>query len=198
MDDVQTKDNDKAQLDLMKICRRPDLNLRRVDNVQWAKPKVAFALTKEQRQNVYRWVSELRFPDGYASNLSKCANISLGVLFAYPGSCKSSWVVVVKTKSRGHIESYDRTEGQELYQIDDPTTLKMVVDTSELITLSSAVTDDDIINLELQDNTLPQQDDDLEEEEVDMDKEEEDEFNDKKTISEEEDGETEEKDDEFE
>ncbi|MED6215488.1 hypothetical protein PIB30_114169, partial [Stylosanthes scabra] len=56
MDDDRTKDNDKARLDLEELCRRPELHLRRLDSGRFAKPKAAFALTHEQRQNGCRWL----------------------------------------------------------------------------------------------------------------------------------------------
>ncbi|XP_015945429.1 uncharacterized protein LOC107470545 [Arachis duranensis] len=113
--------------------------------------------------------------------------------------CKSSWVVVVKTKLRGCIESDDKIDGQEPYQIDDPTPSKMVVDTDEPITLRSTVINDGIIDRGIDADTFLPEDDDLQEEdEVDGDKEEEDEFDDHETILEGEDGESEEEDDESE
>ncbi|QHN83459.1 uncharacterized protein DS421_20g704940 [Arachis hypogaea] len=80
---------------------------------------------------------------------------------------------MVKTKPRGRIES-DRTEGQEPCQIDDPTSSKMVVDTGDPITLRLNVMDDNIIDLRVDNDTLPLENDDLQEKEgVDRDEEEE-------------------------
>ncbi|XP_020972685.1 nucleoplasmin-like protein ANO39 [Arachis ipaensis] len=96
----------------------------------------------------------------------------------------SSWVVVVKTKPRGHIESDDRIEGREPYQIEDPTPSKTVVDTNETISLRFAVMGDDIIDLGLDVDALPPEDDDLQEEDgINSDEEEDDEFDDNQKIS---------------
>ena len=69
MDTDRTKDNEKARLDLAELCKRPDLHLRHVGDNCWSKPKAAYTLTSEQQQDMYRWVQQLRFSDGYASNL---------------------------------------------------------------------------------------------------------------------------------
>ncbi|XP_015963403.1 uncharacterized protein LOC107487297 [Arachis duranensis] len=71
--------------------------------------------------------------------------------------------------------------------------------TNTIGTLSSAITDADIIELGVSHDVLPQQDDDVQEEdEVDVDEEEEDEFDDQETTLKNEDGELEEEDDESE
>ena len=73
----------------------------------------------------------------------------------------------------------------------------MVVDIGDLIILRSAVIDNDIIDLGINDDVLPLEDDDLQEEDGgDGDYEKEDDFDDQETISEEEDGGPEEEDNE--
>jgi len=80
MDSDRTKDNHKARLDLAEFCRRPDLNLVPLGEGRWAKPKGSYVLTLEQRQNVCKWLQDLRMPDGHASNLSRCVNVAQGKL----------------------------------------------------------------------------------------------------------------------
>ncbi|XP_025661613.1 uncharacterized protein [Arachis hypogaea] len=72
MDTDRTRDNEKARLDLAELCKRPDLHLRHVGDNCWSKPKATYTLTSEQQQDVYKWVQQLRFPDGYESNLARC------------------------------------------------------------------------------------------------------------------------------
>ncbi|XP_025665201.1 uncharacterized protein [Arachis hypogaea] len=81
MDTDRTKDNEKARLDLAELCKRPDLHLRHVGDNCWSKPKAAYTLTSEQQQDVYRWVQQLRFLDGYASNLARCSLTELSQFF---------------------------------------------------------------------------------------------------------------------
>nr|GFA57957.1 hypothetical protein [Tanacetum cinerariifolium] len=50
-------------------------------NGKVSKPKASFSLTKEQNQVVLQWVKKLKFPDGYASNLSRCADVHKGKMF---------------------------------------------------------------------------------------------------------------------
>jgi len=71
----KTKDNVKARRDLSIHCDRPDLELKDHGNGKVVKPKAAYTLTKEQRKLVCEWVNNLRLPDGYGSNLSKCVDM---------------------------------------------------------------------------------------------------------------------------
>ncbi|XP_057426300.1 uncharacterized protein LOC130719704 [Lotus japonicus] len=74
----KTKDNVKARRDLKEYCRRRELEL--VENLggKPLKPKAKFILSKEQNMAVCKWVSELKMPDGYASNLSRCVTMKDG------------------------------------------------------------------------------------------------------------------------
>ncbi|XP_072087304.1 uncharacterized protein [Arachis hypogaea] len=78
MDTDRTKDNEKARLDLAELCKRPDSHLRHVGDNCWSKPKAAYTLTSEQQQDMYKWVQQLRFPDGYAFNLARCVSLFQG------------------------------------------------------------------------------------------------------------------------
>jgi len=42
------------------------------------KPKANFVLSKEQKLVVFKWITNLGMPDGYASNLRRCVNIEQG------------------------------------------------------------------------------------------------------------------------
>ncbi|KAL0358497.1 UNVERIFIED_CONTAM: hypothetical protein Sangu_0699100 [Sesamum angustifolium] len=70
----KSKDNLNARKDLAIICNRPELQVdeRRL-NVM---PKAVYTLTKDQKRKVCEWVKCLRFPDGYASNLSRCVDMT--------------------------------------------------------------------------------------------------------------------------
>ena len=77
----KTKDNVKARLDLKEYCRRRELHLQEMPNGKHVKPKAKFVLSKEQIRDVCKWVTELKMPDGYASNLRRCVNTREGKLF---------------------------------------------------------------------------------------------------------------------
>lgn len=70
----KTKDNVKARVDVKKYCKRPELELREV-NGKTVKLKESYTLTKEQQKLVLEWTKQLRFPDGYASNLGRFVNL---------------------------------------------------------------------------------------------------------------------------
>ena len=77
----ETKDNVKARMNLIEYCRRKELELHQLPNGRYLKLKAKLTLFIEQRKAVYKWVSELKIPDGYASNLHRCANLREGKFF---------------------------------------------------------------------------------------------------------------------
>ena len=74
----KTKDNDKARRDLALYCRCKDLQLKSQVNGKWVKPKENYSITKDEAKIVCRWIKVLRLPDGYSSNLARCADIEKG------------------------------------------------------------------------------------------------------------------------
>jgi len=74
----KTKDDMKAIIDLKKYCPRKELELLQLPDGKVIKPKAKFVLSKEQKNVVYKWITELRMPDGYASSLHRCVNIEQG------------------------------------------------------------------------------------------------------------------------
>ena len=74
--DGKTKDNAKSRLDLMEICRRPELHV-----VDGKFLKARYTLNKNDRNELCIWVQNLRFPYGYASNIARCVDIRKHKLF---------------------------------------------------------------------------------------------------------------------
>jgi len=69
----KTKDNIKARLDVALFCNRKNMELVR-DGSRVAKLRASFVLEKNAQLLVYKWLKSLRFPDGYASNISRLVN----------------------------------------------------------------------------------------------------------------------------
>ncbi|KAI5409628.1 hypothetical protein KIW84_055168 [Lathyrus oleraceus] len=76
----KTKDNEKARKDMEILCNRKELELKVKPNGKLLKPKANYSLTSEEAKAICRWLNELRMPDGYASNLARCADSSTGKL----------------------------------------------------------------------------------------------------------------------
>ena len=74
----RTKDNAKARFDLANICDREKLHMKKTPIGRWVKRKASYSLTKAQRTLVLQWIKNLKFPDGYASNLSRGVDINGG------------------------------------------------------------------------------------------------------------------------
>ncbi|XP_056698165.1 uncharacterized protein [Spinacia oleracea] len=67
-----TSDTTIARKDMAKYCKRRQLEL---ENGNQTMPKAPFALDKAQNKVLCEWVRDLKFPDAYASNLSRCVNL---------------------------------------------------------------------------------------------------------------------------
>jgi hypothetical protein len=74
----KTKDNEKARMDLPIHCLRGDLVMSALPNGKMAKPKARYTLTSDEAKLVCKWITELKMPDGYASNLARCADVTKG------------------------------------------------------------------------------------------------------------------------
>jgi hypothetical protein len=73
----KTKDNVKARLDLATLCDRPNLEMKPPGRGKnWTMPKADHVLRRPQKREALEWIKTLKFPDGYASNLSRGVNLS--------------------------------------------------------------------------------------------------------------------------
>nr|CAM59133.1 putative transposase [Antirrhinum majus] len=76
MDDPdKTKDNMNARRDLQLLTNRRTLFLQTGRDGKLYKRKAVYCLSKEQNIKVLEWLRGLRFPDGYASNISRCVQM---------------------------------------------------------------------------------------------------------------------------
>ena len=76
----KTKDNENARLDLAILCKRLELELKYI-NGKPSKPKVAYVLGDGQIKEVCMWLKQLKFSDGYVSNITRCVKTSEGKIF---------------------------------------------------------------------------------------------------------------------
>ena len=72
----KTKDDVHARRDLVEHCKRRKLHLQTtVGGERVMMPTAPFVLSKEQKRVLCEWTQNLKFPDGYASNLSRCVDV---------------------------------------------------------------------------------------------------------------------------
>ncbi|KAL0463225.1 UNVERIFIED_CONTAM: hypothetical protein Slati_0210100 [Sesamum latifolium] len=70
----KTKDNLNVWKNLKIIYNRPELELdKRRPN---AMPKAVYTFTKEQKRRICEWIRGLKFFNGYASNITRCIDIT--------------------------------------------------------------------------------------------------------------------------
>ena len=74
----KTKDNAKSREDLKEFCRRVELH----KNERTGKyPQACYTLDKLRKKILCDWLKELRFLDGYVSNMSRCVDMNKHKLF---------------------------------------------------------------------------------------------------------------------
>jgi len=72
----KTKDTVAARLDLEDRGIRKELHLVGDSN----KPRACYVLKPEDKKKFLQFVSNVKFPDGYASNISRCVNLEGGTM----------------------------------------------------------------------------------------------------------------------
>ena len=75
----EKKGNLKSRLDLVGWGIRRSLHPKKVRD-KYEIPKAAFELSLNERKDVCRFLANLKVPNGYSSNIGRCANISKGKL----------------------------------------------------------------------------------------------------------------------
>ena len=76
MIDGKTKDTVKARQDLEDMGVRKELQLVRRDDGKYDMPAACYVMKRKERQNFCDFLKSIKFPDGYASNISRCVNTS--------------------------------------------------------------------------------------------------------------------------
>jgi hypothetical protein len=69
----KTKDTTKARLDLKDLGTKEELQFRE-DGDSCEMPNARYTLSKEKRKAFRDFLSKIKFPDGFASNISRCVS----------------------------------------------------------------------------------------------------------------------------
>ncbi|XP_058214912.1 uncharacterized protein LOC131326234 [Rhododendron vialii] len=78
--DGKNKDTYKARDDLKVMGIRPELHLQVSQNGTIVKPRAMYTLDSHQVDEFYEFLKSISYPDGYASNISRCVNSKHGRL----------------------------------------------------------------------------------------------------------------------
>ncbi|KAL5714361.1 hypothetical protein ACHQM5_016334 [Ranunculus cassubicifolius] len=73
--DGKTKDTLKSRLDLQALGIRPELHLTPKPNNKFLVPAACYTFSTLEKQSFCEWLKTVKFPDGYASNISRCVNV---------------------------------------------------------------------------------------------------------------------------
>ena len=74
----RSKDNAKSRADLQLYCKRNELDM---DSRTGKYPKACYTLDKRQKEVLCDWLKNIKFPDGYVSNLARCVDMRKFKLF---------------------------------------------------------------------------------------------------------------------
>ena len=75
--DGKTNDTNKSRLDLADMNIRKELHLQ-VQGNKLVKPLACYMLTGDERKEFCKFIKSVKFPDGYATNLSRNISITDG------------------------------------------------------------------------------------------------------------------------
>lgn len=73
--DGKTKDGLNARLDLKLMGLKPDLHPREGPNNKTILPPACLSLKKEEKDTYCKFLKQIKVPDGYASNISRCVSV---------------------------------------------------------------------------------------------------------------------------
>jgi hypothetical protein len=78
--DGKNKDTDKARMDLERMNIREMLHLEVLPDGSCRKPRAIFSLNTAERDGFYDFLKSVKYPDGYAANISRSVNTRNGKL----------------------------------------------------------------------------------------------------------------------
>ena len=73
--DGKTKDNMKARLDLKELGIRSELHPIMLANDRNYLPPASYTMSAQEKDNFLIVLRNIKVPDGYASNISKCVHL---------------------------------------------------------------------------------------------------------------------------
>ncbi|CAH9079402.1 unnamed protein product [Cuscuta epithymum] len=74
--DRKTKDTDKGRQDMEDMNIRKELHLTMTSDGKYKKPHACYVMTKKERHEFCEFLKSVKFPDGYASNISRSVTSS--------------------------------------------------------------------------------------------------------------------------
>ncbi|XP_058112986.1 uncharacterized protein LOC131256009 [Magnolia sinica] len=75
--DRKTKDNVKSRLDLQEIKIRQTLHPKQRPSGKTYLPPACFTMANKEKDDFCRVIKNMKVPDGYASNISRCTNLKM-------------------------------------------------------------------------------------------------------------------------
>lgn len=76
----KNKDTDKARNDMEDRGIRKELWLTQRPDGSYVKPRASFSLTPQQKEGFFEFLKSVKYPDGYAANISRSVNVRNGRL----------------------------------------------------------------------------------------------------------------------
>ncbi|KAA0036187.1 uncharacterized protein E6C27_scaffold69G00560 [Cucumis melo var. makuwa] len=78
--DGKTKDTIKAREDLVNLKIRKELHIQEIGNKR-VKPHASYTLSAAEKVDFCTFLKSVKFPDGFASNISRCVNLKEGKIY---------------------------------------------------------------------------------------------------------------------
>ena len=77
----RNKDTNKAWIDLQNMNFRHTLHLKQSPDESYDKPQAFFSLKPDERDGFYDFLKSVKYPNGYATNITRSMNAKNGRLF---------------------------------------------------------------------------------------------------------------------
>ena len=111
----KTKDTAKARKDLCHMGIRKDLHLQTTGTII-SLPHAKYTLSKAEKTSFCEWLKCVKFPDGYASNISQCVNTKKGKILGMKShDCHVLLQRLLPVAIRGYLSTDIRIALTELY-----------------------------------------------------------------------------------
>ncbi|KAM6545672.1 hypothetical protein CsatB_026408 [Cannabis sativa] len=116
--DGKCKDTDKARLDLQDLKIRKQLQMKKRGN-KWVKPTACYTLSMKERQTICKFLESVKFPNGYAENLSRNIIMKDGKITAVHlpkeaklgGPVQMRWMYSIE-REMGHLKKYVKNKAR--------------------------------------------------------------------------------------
>ena len=77
----KTKDNINSRFNLIYMGIRPKLHATMIEEGKYTFPYACYIMSTQEKHGFYEFLVDLKVPDGYSSNISRCIDVQGGKIY---------------------------------------------------------------------------------------------------------------------